>query len=78
MTDAMITRLYVHAKLPVHVAIPIEMASVLGYTGPRKTWANEMNGVMNHVPGAGPIARTVDQQSSMLPLSHGCPPPPPQ
>ena len=28
---------------------------------------------MNHAPGAGSIARQVDQQSSALPLYHGCP-----
>ena len=44
------------------------------YTGPVTTWANEMNFVMNLVPGAGSIVRPVDQQSSILPLYHGCPP----
>ena len=39
----------------------------------RATWANEMNFVMNHAPGAGSIVRPVDQQSSVLPLYHGCP-----
>ena len=29
---------------------------------------------MNHAPGAGSIARAVDQQSSALPLYHRCPP----
>ena len=28
---------------------------------------------MNHAPGAGLIARPVDQQSSVLPLCYGCP-----
>ena len=28
---------------------------------------------MNHAPGVGSIARPVDQQSSALPLYHGCP-----
>ena len=34
-----------------------------------------MNFVMNHAPGAGSIARPVDQQSSAIPraLYHGCP-----
>ena len=32
-----------------------------------QTWANEMNFVMNHAPGAGSIARRVDA----LPLYHG-------
>ena len=31
-----------------------------------------MNFVMNHAPGAGSIARPVDQQSSTLPLCYGC------
>ena len=44
-----------------------------GYTGPWTNWANEMNIVMNHAPGAGSIARPVDQQSSALPLCYGCP-----
>ena len=30
-------------------------------------WANEMNFVMNHAPGAGSLARPVDQQSSAVP-----------
>ena len=34
--------------------------------------------VMNNVLGTGSIARPVDKQSSALPLSHGCPPPPTQ
>ena len=34
----------------------------------RLHWANEMNIAMNHAPGAGSIARPVDQQSSALPL----------
>ena len=29
---------------------------------------------MNHTPGAGSIARAVDQQFSVLPLSYGCVP----
>ena len=33
---------------------------------PGTTLANEMNFVMNHAPGAGSIARPVDQQSSAL------------
>ena len=38
------------------------------------TWANEMNFVMNHVPGAGSITQpAVDQQSSVLPLCYGRP-----
>ena len=41
------------------------------YTGPGTTWTNEMNFVMNYVPGAGSIARLVDQQSSVLELHHG-------
>ena len=43
------------------------------YTGPGTTWSNEMNVVMNHAKGAGSIARLVNQQSSALPLSYGCP-----
>ena len=44
-----------------------------GYTGQGTTWANGMNFVMNHAPGAGTITRPIDQQSSMLPLYQGCP-----
>ena len=36
-------------------------------------WANGMNFVMNHAPGAGSLARLVAQQSSVLSLYHGCP-----
>ena len=32
-----------------------------------------MNNVMNYAPGAGSLARPVDQQSSTLPLCYGCP-----
>ena len=46
----------------------------LDYTGPGTTLAIEMNFVMNHAPGAGSLASPVDQQSSMLPLCHGCSP----
>ena len=42
-----------------------------GYSGPRTTWANERNFVMNHAPGAELIAQHVDHQSSALPLCHG-------
>ena len=48
-------------------------SALKGYTGPGKTWANEMKFVMNHAPGGGSIARHVGQQSSVLPLNHGCP-----
>ena len=44
-----------------------------GYTGPRTTWANEMNFIMNYAPGVGSIARPVDQQSSALPLCYAAP-----
>ena len=40
------------------------------YTRPGTTWANEMNIVVNHAPGAGSIAQPVNYQSSMLPLYH--------
>ena len=36
-------------------------SALQGYTGPGITWANEINFVMNHAPGAGSIARLVDQ-----------------
>ena len=41
---------------------------LLGYTGPGTTWCNEMNGVMNHAPGAG----SIDLSTSALPRYHGC------
>ena len=31
-------------------------STLFGYTGPGTTWANEMNFVLNHAPGAGLIA----------------------
>ena len=37
------------------------------------TWANEMNFLLDHAPGAGSIARPVDKQSNTLPLSYGRP-----
>ena len=45
-----------------------EMNGALGHhsallcnTGPGISWANEMSFVMSHTPGAGSIARPVDQ-----------------
>ena len=49
-------------------------SALVGYTGSGTTWANEMYLVMNHALGAGSIVRPVNQQSSALPLYHGCPP----
>ena len=37
---------------------------LLDYTRLGKTWATEMNFVMNHGLGAGSIARPVDQKST--------------
>ena len=31
-------------------------SALKGFTGPGTTWANEINFVMNHAPGAGSIA----------------------
>ena len=36
-------------------------SALSGYTGPDKTWADDMNFVMHHAPGAGSIARPVGQ-----------------
>ena len=41
-------------------------STLLGYTVSGTTWANEMNLVMNHDPGAGSIARPVDPQSTTV------------
>ena len=41
-------------------------AALYGYTGPRTTWANEMNLFMNHAPDAGSFARPVDLQTTVL------------
>ena len=41
-----------------------------GYTGPGTTWTNEMKFVINHDPGAGSIARSIDQVSSALPPEY--------
>ena len=40
--------------------------------GSGTTCANEMNFVVYHATSAGSIARPVGQQSSTLPLYHGC------
>ena len=48
-------------------------SALQGHTGPGTTWANEMNFVMERAPGAGSIARPVDPQSNIIPLSYGCP-----
>ena len=47
--------------------------AILNRGQPGLMMANEMNFAMNHAPGAGLIARPVDQQSSILPLYYGCP-----
>ena len=47
--------------------------ALLAYTGPGATWTNKMNFAMNHSPGTGSIVGPVDQWSSALPLSYGCP-----
>ena len=46
--------------------------SALSYTGPGSTWSNEMNFVMNHVPGAESITWPVDQYqvSNMIPAMY--------
>ena len=55
------------------------MNGVLGHDSAllRLHWAgddhNERNFIMNHDPGAGCLARLVDQQSSALPLYRGPP-----
>ena len=66
----------------LHIRTKLQMNGVLGhdsalqvYAGLETTWANEMNLVLNHAPGAGPIARPVGRQFSVLPLYHGCPTP---
>ena len=51
----------------------VQIQHLKGYTVPGTTWANQMNFVINHAPGAGSTAHPVDQQSSALPLYHGCP-----
>ena len=43
-------------------------SALLGYIKPGITYANEMNFVMNHAPGAGSLARPVDPQSTVLRL----------
>ena len=48
-------------------------SALKGYTGPEKTWANEMIFGKNYDPGAGSVARIVDQQSSALTRHNGCP-----
>ena len=37
-----------------------------GYTGPWIFWANQMNLIMKHAPGAGSIAQPIDQQFSVI------------
>ena len=53
------------------------MNDVLGHDSARYwariTWANEMNFITNHAPGAGSLAQPVIQQSSELPLYYGHP-----
>ena len=44
--------------------------ALYGYTGPRTTWANGMNFIMNHDPSAESIVRPTDEQYSALPLFY--------
>ena len=46
-----------------------------GYIESESTCAKEISFFLNinHTPGAGSIARPVNQQSGALPLYHGCP-----
>ena len=37
-------------------------SALYGKTGPGTTWANEMNFIMKHAPGAGSIVLLIDQQ----------------
>ena len=48
-------------------------SALWGYTEPLATWTNEINFDMNHAPGAGSIAQSVDQQSSEIPVYHDRP-----
>ena len=41
-------------------------SALLGYTGPRTIWANEMNFVTHHATGAGSIAQPVVQRSTTV------------
>ena len=41
-------------------------SALLGYTGPRTTWANDFNFGMNHAPGAGSITQPVDQHATTV------------
>ena len=49
-----------------------DCAYVRVHTGLGTRWVTEMKFIMNHAPGVGSIARPADQQSSELPLHHGC------
>ena len=57
-----------HIQYYSHDCLGIAINGVLGpysapvrLTGTGTSWANEINFVMNHAPGAGSIARPVDQ-----------------
>ena len=54
MTDWMDTRKL--SQIPQLLVLLGHDSALLGYAGPGTTWANEMNFVMNHAPGAGSIA----------------------
>ena len=47
-------------------------STLQSHIGPETTWANEVNVnvVIYHAPGAGLVARPVDQQSSELQLCY--------
>ena len=45
-------------------------SELLGYTKSETTRGNVMKFDMNHAPGAGSIARTVDLQSTVLPQCY--------
>ena len=54
-----------------HINCVLDHDSALyGFTVPGTTWDNEMTFVMNHAPGAGSIARPVDQHASSPACYH--------
>ena len=45
-------------------------SALKGCTGLGTKWANKINSIMNDGPGAGSIIRSVDHQSSTLPMCY--------
>ena len=52
---------YNQSELNEMIGVLDHDSALYGYTGPWATWANEMDFVVNHAPGAWSIAWSIDR-----------------